>query len=772
MAVVASTMQTEQRTPLEPSSPFRVGDWLVNPQLDEIARGGEVIKLEPRMVRLLCRLAELPGQVVSTQQLLDSVWTGVIVGPASVYQAVSQLRKLLGDTGATPTYIATVSRKGYRLVASVALADGAAVAPHTSQSTVPLSAPTDRVGVNPQIWRWALGAIALVAIASATFLWSRSERATVASPAFATASAALNPPIIALAPFQSTVSGDDSRIFALSVRELLHNRLMTQHELWVSSLESANALAKSGTDAREYARKLGANFVLRGTAAHLADRLQVEVELFDMTSGEQLWSTRFDRAPGELTAIREEIVLRIGRTLRVHIDDVGDVPVEFDAQQHFMRGQESLTQLTTEKIQEAREVFQRTTVLYPNFARGYFGLGQALMLQQNPDAAHAFDRALELDPDFGEALNERAAQNTDMPGGVNTDSAKSETMFRRGLELVPSYDLGYFKYAQFLLNSRRAGEAINVLDRGLRVDPLSVILLMLKAEVLLVSRSDIAGHDRLMRQLLEIKPGFFLALEGLARSNYAFNGATADAIRDAERLLALDPAQLRVRHTAAAAYLDVDDPAAAAKVGGENPLTLLEIAQFRHQPTHVSALPEGMKIRGWLLWENLPFSPLAEAVRDEAIVSGNFADAIKVLEAPHSVPNEPPAFFRGPELVYAHTLTLSGDTKRGRELALSLLKQFDLDEVGRPPHWYARERASAYAILGDYERALAELAESQQHNNFTRWWYTAELDPLFAPLRKDPRFQKLAEAAKNHRAEQRALLEEMRRKGEIPRRPA
>ena len=78
-----------------------------------------IVKLEPRMMRLLCRLAETRGRVVSSQQLLDSVWPGVVVGPASVYQAISALRKILGDSDTTPTYIATVLRKGYRLLAAV-----------------------------------------------------------------------------------------------------------------------------------------------------------------------------------------------------------------------------------------------------------------------------------------------------------------------------------------------------------------------------------------------------------------------------------------------------------------------------------------------------------------------------------------------------------------------------------------------------------------------------------------------------------------------------
>jgi len=76
----------------------QIGEWLVNPALDVISRGAETRKLEPRTMRLLMCLASAAPDVVSVDALLTEVWSGVIVSPASVYQAISQLRKLLDDT--------------------------------------------------------------------------------------------------------------------------------------------------------------------------------------------------------------------------------------------------------------------------------------------------------------------------------------------------------------------------------------------------------------------------------------------------------------------------------------------------------------------------------------------------------------------------------------------------------------------------------------------------------------------------------------------------
>ena len=51
------------------------------------------------------------GDVVSAGALLDGVWSGLVVTPSSLYDAVAQLRKVLGHE-----HIANVTRKGYRLV--------------------------------------------------------------------------------------------------------------------------------------------------------------------------------------------------------------------------------------------------------------------------------------------------------------------------------------------------------------------------------------------------------------------------------------------------------------------------------------------------------------------------------------------------------------------------------------------------------------------------------------------------------------------------------
>ena len=88
------------------------------------------------------------------------------------------------------------------------------------------------------------------------------------------------------------------------------------------------------------------------------------------------------------------------------------------------------------------------------------------------------------------------------------------------------------------------------------------------------------------------------------------------------------------------------------------------------------------------------------------------------------------------------------------------------DFLGWP---YRRVRADALALQGHRDAAVAALAEAFRLGEREDWWYTIERDPLWESMRSDPRFQAIAAEARAHAAAQRALLEEMRRKGEVPR---
>ncbi len=96
-----------------------VGDWRVDPSTRLVTRGGERVRLEPKMLDVLMMLVERRGEAVSREELERRVWSGAAVGTDLLNRTVWKLRRAFDDDSATPRYIETIPRVGYRLVASV-----------------------------------------------------------------------------------------------------------------------------------------------------------------------------------------------------------------------------------------------------------------------------------------------------------------------------------------------------------------------------------------------------------------------------------------------------------------------------------------------------------------------------------------------------------------------------------------------------------------------------------------------------------------------------
>jgi Tol biopolymer transport system component/DNA-binding winged helix-turn-helix (wHTH) protein len=96
---------------------FFIGDWEVFPEINRLSRQGDERKVAPKFMQVLLLLVEARGEVVTREALLDSVWSGTVVGEAVLTRAVSELRKILDDGLAAPLQaIETIPTVGYRLM--------------------------------------------------------------------------------------------------------------------------------------------------------------------------------------------------------------------------------------------------------------------------------------------------------------------------------------------------------------------------------------------------------------------------------------------------------------------------------------------------------------------------------------------------------------------------------------------------------------------------------------------------------------------------------
>jgi DNA-binding winged helix-turn-helix (wHTH) protein/TolB-like protein len=559
----------EQLTPGGTTCAFRVGEWSVEPALDEISRNGEVIRLEPRTMKLLVRLAESPGQVISSQQLMNSVWNGVIVGSASVYQAISQLRKVLGDTDPAPTYIATIPRRGYRLVAPVERREGidARDAPTTGQKSTAPARPASRMRQH-----WGIAAlVVMITVGIAIVLAVRTPQQTQIETT-PVPPAALDSRTIAVLPIVAATHDEPTQTLAPIVTDLLRTRLAALHNLIVIADGSTQHALQTKRDIGAVAQELHARYLLRGEVASIDDRIRLDVSLVDAGTSVPVWSSKFDRPVAQIADVQDEIARQTAESLQITLDPAAfastNAPVNLAAYHLYLRGRRLMSTMRAADAKQASVIFSRVTTLDPSFARGYLAYGEALLLAADQgawsmtaelaaEAGKAFDRALELNPALGEAWAQR--------GRLTADPVAAEELYRRGIQLAPSRDESYIHYSSFLFSQRRRGEALALIDRARRIDPLSASLCWYKAIMILATHGDVAGMEQLLREALMIKPDLPPALRSLSESRAMWSGEFAEAIRLLERWIAIDPGS-DIGDEVIELYLELDDPSAAMAV--------------------------------------------------------------------------------------------------------------------------------------------------------------------------------------------------------------
>jgi len=95
---------------------FQLGEMRVEPTNGQLLRGDEVVDLEPKVMALLCLLAQTPGQAMTRDEIFARLWPGVTVNDDALGRTVWKLRQALGDDARTPRFVGTVPKKGYRLL--------------------------------------------------------------------------------------------------------------------------------------------------------------------------------------------------------------------------------------------------------------------------------------------------------------------------------------------------------------------------------------------------------------------------------------------------------------------------------------------------------------------------------------------------------------------------------------------------------------------------------------------------------------------------------
>ena len=556
-----------------------------------LLRDGAAVPLTAKAFDTLLLLVERGGEVLPKSEMMDALWPDTAVEENNLTQHVSMLRKALGERAGAHRYVVTIPGRGYSFVADVREvvedvfaperrsapadddaardADSRDAASASSESaSVPAAVEVPAVVAVAADSRGGLrgaarlrGVAAVVAaaaiLAAGLYLW----RARAAAER--ERSGELSAKSIAVLPFRTLGAGADDMAGA-GMADALTTRLAGLGRV---SVRPTSAVLRQTGDTSQAGRALGVDAVVEGTVQRIEGRARVTVQLVRVSDGEPLWAESFNESYTDIFALQDAVSERVARALAARLGGVEPArprrraTESAAAYEEYLRGRHFWNKRNEEGLRKSVEHFQRAADLDPAYGAAYAGLADAYAVLSGygfgtlpPDecmrrARAAALKAIEIDDTLAEAHASLAM----VKAYHEFDHAGAEVLFRRAVELNPSYATAHHWYSDFLAESGRPEEALAEAERAASLDPLSPIIQTTLAERFYFTRQHERAAEHL-RRALELAPDFSQAhsLLGLV---YAQQGRHAESVAELERAFELTGGKsLRVASALGYAY--------------------------------------------------------------------------------------------------------------------------------------------------------------------------------------------------------------------------
>jgi serine/threonine-protein kinase len=326
--------------------------------------------------------------------------------------------------------------------------------------------------------RWAFFSFAVLGLLGVT-LWLRY---TAPVPAPAASAPEPRPTSIAVLPLVNASPDSANEYFSDGMTEELTAALGRVPGLRVAAPSSAFALRRRSEDPREAGRRLRVATVLEGSVRQANDRLRVTVHLVSVSEGFDLWSETYERPPGDVFAVENEIAQAVVAALRIR--GAGPLPAaaaptsSLDAYMTYLRARHAMARPGAADPSRAVGLFQEAIRLDSSFAPAWAGLAAAHAQQAIAEGARPADampaartaaiRALALDSTLAVAHATiglvRFLYDWEWNGA---DSA-----FQRALVINPNRPEAHRWYSRLLMAIGRPDEALVHARRALELSPL------------------------------------------------------------------------------------------------------------------------------------------------------------------------------------------------------------------------------------------------------------------------------------------------------------
>ncbi len=334
----------------------------------------------------------------------------------------------------------------------------------------------------------AAGAVVVVAVAGVA-IWDAYLRPAPPPPVVASEEAPVpqrpDKPSIAVLPFKNLSGDPEQEYFSDGITNDIITDLSKFSNLFVIASNSTFTYKARPVKVEEIGRDLGVRYVLEGSVQKAGDKVRINAQLIDVTTGGHLWAERYDRDLKDVFALQDEIAGKIVAALEVTLTEGEQEQVarrytdNLEAYDNFLRGRGFQGGTTKEKNAQARQLLERAIELDPKFAGGYAELSWIHFFEfflYWSAGSRALERAFEL-AQKAVALDDSLPDAHARLGWIHLWRKQYEQAIaegERGIALDPNYADGYLLLGHTLIYAGRPEEGIASSKKGMRLDPHSL----------------------------------------------------------------------------------------------------------------------------------------------------------------------------------------------------------------------------------------------------------------------------------------------------------
>ena len=324
---------------------------------------------------------------------------------------------------------------------------------------------------------------------------------------------------LAVLPFENVSTEPDNEYLSDGITASLINILATIPKLRVIAQSTVFRYKGREIDPQAIGRELNVRAVLTGRMMQSGCSLRIGTELVDVATGSLLWGAQYDRKPGDIFVVQDEISNEISEKLRLQLTQAEKKRLRKrhtendEAYRLYLKGRHYWNKWTEDGFYKAIEQFQQAIAIDPGYALAYAGLADSYVLlgwnsYLPPKAAFPKGKAgakiaLQLDPDLAQAHTAMAA----LLWLYDWQWEEAQTEFKRSLERDPTYATANHWYAEYVMTMGRHTEVMARMKKSQELDPLSLIINVAVGWALYFARQYDEAVEQL-RQTVELDPNY------------------------------------------------------------------------------------------------------------------------------------------------------------------------------------------------------------------------------------------------------------------------